>query len=46
MNEIIADMSNNVRKEIDGERKDREENEETLLSLLENTCMKLEVKKD
>jgi hypothetical protein len=41
MNEIINEMVGNIRKEIDSERRDREENEETLLSLLESTCNKV-----
>lgn len=41
MNEVISDMVTNLKKEIDTERKDREENEETLMCLLENTCNKL-----
>ena len=41
MNEVISDMVANLKKEIDTERKDREENEETLMCLLENTCNKL-----
>ena len=41
MLEILRDMINRIKQEIESERKDREENEETLLSLLEDTCSKL-----
>ena len=41
MLEILRDMINRIKIEIETERKDREENEETLLSLLEDTCSKL-----
>lgn len=41
MLEILRDMINKINTEIEVERKDREENEETLLSLLEDTCHKL-----
>ena len=39
--EILKDFVEKVRKEIDKERKDRELNEETLLTLLEEACGKL-----
>jgi len=38
---MLRDMVNKIKLEIDSEKKDREENEETLLSLLEDTCNKL-----
>ena len=41
MLEILRDMISRIKVEIETERKDREENEETLLSLLEDTCSKL-----
>lgn len=41
MNEIITDMRDKIKKEIQDEKKIREENEEMLLGLLENTCDKL-----
>ena len=41
MLEILRDMINRIKTEIEGEWKDWEENEETLLSLLEDTCTKL-----
>jgi hypothetical protein len=37
----LKDFVEKVRKEIDKERKDRELNEETLLTLLEEACGKL-----
>jgi hypothetical protein len=37
MLEILRDMVMKIKAELDTERKDREENEETLLSLLEDT---------
>lgn len=38
---MLKDMVNKIKVEIENEKKDREENEETLLSLLEDTCNKL-----
>jgi len=38
---MLKDMVNKIKIEIENEKKDREENEETLLSLLEDTCNKL-----
>jgi len=41
MLEILRDMINRIKVEIENERKDREDNEDTLLSLLEDACGKL-----
>ena len=38
---MLRDMVSKIKTEIDSEKKDRQENEETLLSLLEDTCNKL-----
>jgi len=38
---MLKDVVNRVKQDIDGERKCRENSEETLLSLLEDTCSKL-----
>ena len=38
---MLKDVVNKVKTEIEVEKKSREETEETLLSLLEDTCMKL-----
>lgn len=39
---MIEDMENNLMKEIDNEKKDREENEESFMNLLEDTCTRIE----
>lgn len=38
---MLKDVVNKVKGEIDSERKNRESTEDTLLSLLEDTCSKL-----
>jgi len=38
---MLKDMVGKIKQEIEAEKKDREENEETLLSLLDDTCSKL-----
>jgi len=38
---MLREMINKIKQELDGEKKEREESEETLLSLLEETCTKL-----
>jgi hypothetical protein len=38
---MLKEMINRIKTEIETERKSREENEETLLGLLEETCNKL-----
>ena len=39
---MIEDMESNLVREIDNERKEREENEESFMSLLEETCNRIE----
>jgi hypothetical protein len=39
---MIEDMENNLVREIDNERKEREENEESFMNLLEETCSRIE----
>ena len=39
--EMLRDMVNKIKAEIETEKRDREDNEEVLLSLLEDTCNKL-----
>lgn len=39
---MIEDMEGNLLKEINLEKKEREENEENFLNLLENTCSRME----
>ncbi len=39
--ELLRDMVNRIKSELDIEKKERESSEETLLSLLEETCTKL-----
>lgn len=39
---MIEDMDNNLTREIDNERKEREENEESFMNLLEETCARIE----
>ena len=41
MLEILWDMINRIKLEMESEWKDREENEDTLLKLIEDTCKKL-----
>jgi hypothetical protein len=41
MIEMFKDMINRIKTEIDGEKQEREQAEEALLSLLEETCAKL-----
>jgi len=36
------DMESNLSREIDNERKEREENEESFMNLLEDTCARIE----
>ena len=38
---MLKDVVKRVKAEIDAERKEREQTEETLLNLLEDTCSKL-----
>lgn len=38
---MLKEVVNKAKNEIDGERKNRENSEETLLTLLEDTCSKL-----
>ena len=38
---MLREMINKIKGEIETERKEREQSEETLLSLLEETCAKL-----
>jgi hypothetical protein len=40
---MLKDMITKIKMELETERKNREDNEETLLSLLEETCTKLNV---
>ena len=39
---MIEDMENNLVREIDNERREREENEESFMNLLEETCSRIE----
>lgn len=39
---MIEDMENNLSRDIDNERKEREENEESFMNLLEDTCARIE----
>lgn len=39
---MIEDMESNLIKEIDYERKEREDNEESFMNLLEETCNRIE----
>jgi hypothetical protein len=39
---MIEDMENNLMKEIDNEKREREENEESFMNLLEDTCGRIE----
>ena len=39
--EMLRDMVNKIKGELETEKRDRESSEETLLSLLEETCTKL-----
>ena len=39
--ELLRDMVNKIKGELEGEKKERESSEEMLLSLLEETCTKL-----
>jgi len=39
--ELLRDMVNRIKNELENEKKERESSEETLLSLLEETCTKL-----
>ena len=39
--ELLRDMVNRIKGELESEKKERESSEETLLSLLEETCTKL-----
>lgn len=39
--ELLRDMVNRIKGELEAEKKERESSEETLLSLLEETCTKL-----
>lgn len=39
---MIEDMESNLSREIDNERKEREENEESFMNLLEDTCARIE----
>ena len=39
--ELLRDMVNRIKAELENEKKERESSEETLLSLLEETCTKL-----
>jgi hypothetical protein len=43
MLELLRDMVGRIKSEIDSERKEREQSEEALLQLLEETCSKLSV---
>ncbi len=42
LEEIIEDLVDGVKKELQAEKKDRENNEDTLLSMLEGTCQKIQ----
>lgn len=39
---MIEDMESNLLKEIDNEKREREENEESFMNLLEDTCNRIE----
>ena len=39
---MIEDMENNLGREIEQEKKEREENEESFMNLLEETCNRIE----
>lgn len=39
---MIEDMENNLVREIDQEKREREENEESFMNLLEDTCARIE----
>ena len=39
---MIEDMETNLVREIENERREREENEESFMSLLEETCNRIE----
>lgn len=39
---MIEDMDNNLAREIDNEKREREENEESFMNLLEETCSRIE----
>jgi ElaB/YqjD/DUF883 family membrane-anchored ribosome-binding protein len=39
---FLLDMESNLTREIDNERKEREENEESFMNLLEDTCARIE----
>ena len=39
---MIEDMESNLLKEIDTEKREREENEESFMNLLEDTCNRIE----
>ena len=39
---MIEDMESNLAREIDNESKEREENEESFMNLLEDTCGRIE----
>ncbi len=39
---MIEDMDSNLSREIDVERREREENEESFMNLLEETCARIE----
>lgn len=42
LREVISELVERVKGEINEEKKEREDNEDTLLTILENTCMKIE----
>ena len=39
---MIEDMENNLVREIENEKKERQENEESFMNLLEETCGRIE----
>lgn len=39
---MIEDMESNLVREIENEKKEREENEESFMNLLEDTCARIE----
>lgn len=41
MLELLRDMVGRIKQEIDAERREREQSEEALLQLLEETCAKV-----
>lgn len=43
MLELLRDMVSRIKQEIDTEKREREQSEEALLQLLEETCGKLSV---